>query len=373
MLDGMRIGVTSHRKGAELVAALERRGATTMHGATVGGDQPVAVEEILADTDAIIESEPDWLVASTGVGMRLWVDAARHNGRGDALEAVARNAKCVARGAKAVGGLHQLGVQPVWSSSAQTDADVAGWLANRVLPDDVIAVQLHGGMVDTTFAPVTEAGADVISVATYRHSFPEDIEPARELVTAVVAGQIDVVTLTSPGAARNLVAVAAQMRPALDDALVSAFRTSVATAVIGPVTSSALEELGVPVWITPPRWHTGDLLRAIEAWSNRRDAVPHAPPSFRLFPAECSVVGDDGNSVALGERGYAVLAALARRPGVVVPPAQLLAEAWGHTAPHDESAIKHQVARLRRKLDGTGVSIHTVRGVGYRLEGAVRS
>lgn len=360
-MEGLRVGVTSYRKGEELVAALRRRGASALHGPTIGGDAPVPEAEIVADTDAILASEPDWLVASTGVGMRLWADAAT------------AKATCVARGDKAVGGLQQLGVRPVWSSAAQTDTDVAGWLANRVLPDAVVAVQLHGGLIDTTFAPVIEAGADLVSVATYRHTFPDDIEPARRLVSAAVDGDLDVVALTSPGAARNLVEVAEQMDPPLDALLREAFRTRVATAVIGPVTSSALEELGIPAWITPNRWHTGDLLRAMDSWSARRASVPHAPPSFRFVPDDHTVICTDGGHVALGERGYAVLAALARRPGVVVEPSQLLAEAWGHEAPHDESAIKHQVARLRRKLAGTGVDIHTVRGVGYRLEGTATS
>lgn len=372
-MDGIRVGVTSYRKGEQLVAALERRGASALHGPTIGGDAPVPEDEIVADTDAIIASRPDWLVASTGVGMRLWVAAAMANGRHVALQAMAQHARCVARGDKAVGGLHQLGVRPVWSSAAQTDADVAGWLADRVLPGDVVAVQLHGGLVDTTFAPVIRAGADLVSVATYRHSFPEDLEPARRLVRAVVDGDLDVVVLTSPGAARNLVEVAAGMEPSLEIPLVAAFRTRVATAVIGPVTSSALEELGIPVWITPVRWHTGDLLRALDSWTGRRESVPHAPPNLRLVSADHTAISADGCCVALGQRGYAVLAALARRPGVVVGPSQLLAEAWGHAAPHDESAIKHQVARLRRKLAGTGVEIRTVRGVGYRLEGTVGS
>jgi uroporphyrinogen-III synthase len=368
-MEGLRVGVTAFRKGEELVAALRRRGAEVLHGPTVGGDEPVPEAEIAADTDAVLAAEPDWLVASTGVGMRLWVAAAEASGHLEALKEAAARARCVARGAKAVGGLGGLGVRPVWASAAQTDADVAGWLANRVLPGEAVAVQLHGGQVDTTFRPVTDAGADVVSVATYRHALPEDLAPAERLVRAVVDGTVDVVTFTSPGAARNLVAVAARMGPELDDRLRTAFRSTVATAVIGPVTSSALEELGVPVWITPARWHTGDLLRALGSWTDRRAVVPHAPPRLRLVPTDHSVVDPDGRRVVLGERGYAVLAALARRPGVVVAPTQLLAEAWGHSAPHDESAIKHQVARLRRKLAGAGVDIHTVRGVGYRLEG----
>jgi hypothetical protein len=48
-LEGVRVAVTAHRKGAELVAALERRGASVLHAPTIAGDVPVPHEQILAD------------------------------------------------------------------------------------------------------------------------------------------------------------------------------------------------------------------------------------------------------------------------------------------------------------------------------------
>lgn len=372
-LDGSRVGVTSHRKGQELADALERRGAAVLSGPTIGGDEPVPEERILADTATIVDARPDWLVASTGVGMQLWVDAAAAHGRLDELREVAAGARCVARGAKAVGGLAALGVQPVWSSQRQTDADVVDWLRGRVLPGEVVAVQLHGTARPATFAPLEEVGADVLSVATYRHAFPDDLAPARTLVAAILDRALDVVTFTSPGAARNLVAIASGDDPSVATELVHRLRRDVATAVIGPVTASALEELGIPVWVAPKRWRTGDLLRSLETWVAARAHLPSARPQLQLLPDEHAVVTATGAAVPLGERGYAVLAALARRPGVVCDPDQLLTEAWGHRAPADASAIKHQVARLRRKLAGTGVEIATVRGVGYRLDSSDRT
>lgn len=368
-LHGIRIGVTSKRKGRELVAALERRGADVLHGPTLGGDEPVPVEEVAADTELVLDEQPDWIVASTGVGMRFWAEAAEEAGHLEALRAAARRARCVARGPKAVGGLQALGATPVWSSQAQTDADVAGWLARRVLPGEVVVLQLHGGAVPAPFVPVSEAGADLLSVATYQHCPPEEVEPALELIDAVAAGDLDVVVLTSPGAARNLVGLAREHRPDTAETMMEALRTRVATAVIGPVTASALEEEGLPVWLTPNRPRTGDLLRSLDAWALRREEASCVPPRLRLLPGSHAVQPPTGEDVELGERGYAVLAALARRPGMVCSPEQLLAEAWGHEAPTDASAVKHHVSRLRRKLRSRGVEIRTIRGVGYRLEG----
>ena len=74
--------------------------------------------------------------------------------------------------------------------------------------------------------------------------------------------------------------------------------------------------------------------------------------------------------ISLGKREYLVLATLSRRSGGVCRTEELLVSGWGHEAPDDASTVKHQVARLRRKLDGTSVAIQTVRGVGYRLVAA---
>ena len=369
-LQDLRVGVTSHRKGPQLVAALERRGAVVRYGPTVGGDHPVPSEHILADTASVIEAEPDWLVASTGVGMTLWVEAAAAAGRLGALRETAAAARCVARGVKAVGGLRALQVEPVWCSPQQSDADVAGWLAGHVLPDEVVAVQLHGAAEPTrAYAAVEAAGAEVLSVATYRHTLPEVLAPAVQLIGAILDGELDVVLLTSAGAARNLVELAERQGPSVRSALLEVLTSRVATAVIGPVTASALEELGIPAWVTPARPRTTDLIRSLERWVVRRDEIGGSGvPPLQLVPLHRSVRIPGGDEVELGERGYAVLATLVRRHGAVCTGEELLAQAWGHASPGDAGAVKHHVARLRRKLAGSGVRIHTIRGVGYRLE-----
>lgn len=266
-LDGTRVGVTSHRKGDELAAALQRRGARVVHGPTVGGDEPVPGDEVRAATEAVVDAAPTWLVASTGVGMRLWADAAAEHDLLAPLRATAANARCVARGPKAVGGLHALGVKPVWTSTEQTDRDVADWLAPRVTPDDVVACQLHGTATTRPFDPVARAGARLLAVATYRHRLPDDHGPALELIDAILDGDLDVIVFTSPGAVRNLVTLTDTHRAGQLDALRRALRSQVATAVIGPVTAAALQEEGITPRLTPARSRTGELLRSLQAWA----------------------------------------------------------------------------------------------------------
>lgn len=366
-MQGARVAVTGTRKGDELSAMLERRGAEVLRGPTLAGDVPAPVEDVLADTRAVLDAEPRWLVATTGVGMRMWTDIADADGLGGALRAMAGRVPCVARSPKAVGGLAGLGTVPAWVSPNNTDRDVVSWLRGRLLPGETIVVQLHGGSA-TVYDQLRDHGVDLLSVVPYRWELPADPEPARDVIRAALAGELDVIMFTSAGAVTNLFVLAQEMGADVTAALRQALAGAVAVASVGPVTAEAVEVQGGVNTVVPRRWRTADLVRGTEAWWQRRHEVA-TDLGLRLRP-DRSCVEFDGRQVELGTREYAVLAALSRRPGVLMRTDELITEAWGHEAPADASTVKHQVARLRRKLHGSGVRIETVRGAGYRMVAA---
>ena len=77
-----------------------------------------------------------------------------------------------------------------------------------------------------------------------------------------------------------------------------------------------------------------------------------------------------GEAAQLTPREYAVLEALARRPGQPLTRGQLLDLVWGADHTGDSNVVDVYVGYLRRKLDREGPRdgvIETVRGVGYRL------
>ncbi|MFC9326277.1 response regulator transcription factor [Kitasatospora sp. NPDC057015] len=80
----------------------------------------------------------------------------------------------------------------------------------------------------------------------------------------------------------------------------------------------------------------------------------------------------DGRTLDLTRREFDLLAFLAARPGVVVPRKEILAEVWRQTYGGDQTIDVH-LSWLRRKLGETASNpryLHTVRGVGVRLEEA---
>ncbi|KQV11692.1 two-component system response regulator [Kitasatospora sp. Root187] len=81
----------------------------------------------------------------------------------------------------------------------------------------------------------------------------------------------------------------------------------------------------------------------------------------------------DDRPLDLTRREFDLLAFLAARPGVVVPRKEILAEVWRQTYGGDQTIDVH-LSWLRRKLGETASKpryLHTVRGVGVRLEAPV--
>ncbi len=73
-------------------------------------------------------------------------------------------------------------------------------------------------------------------------------------------------------------------------------------------------------------------------------------------------------ALPLARRELALFEAFAENSGRVLSKDQLGERIYGIGADIDANAVELLVSRLRRKLDGHGVSIRTLRGLGYMLE-----
>jgi DNA-binding response OmpR family regulator len=104
----------------------------------------------------------------------------------------------------------------------------------------------------------------------------------------------------------------------------------------------------------------------------RRGARPRpavlAAGDLRLDPASRTVRRGDAE-VELTAREFALLEYLIRRPGQVVPKAELLEHVWDTESIADLNVVEVYAGYLRRKIDvpfGRS-ALQTVRGAGYRL------
>jgi uroporphyrinogen-III synthase len=168
----------------------------------------------------------------------------------------------VARGPKPVGVLRELGVKPwVVAPEPNTWRELLAALdaaAPEGLPGTQVAVQEYGRSNPELLEALRARGAAVTAVPVYQYALPEDVEPLRRAVSAVAAGQVDVVLLTTGTQALHLLQVAEQVGRAGE------LREGLARAVIasiGPTTSETLAELGLRPDMEPSHPKMGMLVR----------------------------------------------------------------------------------------------------------------
>lgn len=87
-----------------------------------------------------------------------------------------------------------------------------------------------------------------------------------------------------------------------------------------------------------------------------------------MFDPLSGTLSHDGRTVDLKNREIRLLEVFARNPGQILSKAQLMDRLFSFDAAVTENAIEVYVGRLRRRIDGMGLRIETVRGLGYRMD-----
>lgn len=87
-----------------------------------------------------------------------------------------------------------------------------------------------------------------------------------------------------------------------------------------------------------------------------------------VFDPLSGTLRNGSQSIDLRNREIRLLEVFARHKGQILSKSQLMDRLFSNDAEVTENAIEVYVGRLRRRIDGMGVRIETVRGVGYRME-----
>ncbi|MGH9276612.1 MAG: uroporphyrinogen-III synthase [Acidimicrobiales bacterium] len=361
-LDGTVVGITADRRSEEQAELLARRGATVVHGPTIATQYLASDDDLRRATRAVLDTRPDYLVATTGIGMRAWLETVSTWGLVDALVDVLSHSRIVARGPKAAAAV-QAGGLDVWARSPteQMDALVELLLAEP-LAGRTVVVQEYGVPNPEPSSALRTAGAVVIEVPVYRWRLPDDRGPAVRLIGAACDGKVDAITFTSAPAVHNLFSIAAE-HGVVDD-LRRACNDGVVAACIGPVCAEAAREEGIEAPIAPSVGRLGLLVRTIgDHFAANRRTLALAGQDVVL---QGSVMEVDGERIELPPRERALLAALATAKGAVVSRSALLARVWG-SADADPHVLEVTVGRLRRRLGPCGAALQASPGRGYRL------
>ena len=129
-------------------------------------------------------------------------------------------------------------------------------------------------------------------------------------------------------------------------------------------------ELGADDYVTKPfsprelALRIGAVLRRRFADSDAEQALEHGAIRLDAARHRCTVGGAEAPLTA---KEFDLLRELMSRPGRVVTRERLLERVWGSDVTVTPRTIDTHLKRLREKLGDAGVSVETVRGVGYRF------
>lgn len=361
MLDGFTVGITADRRSDEQASMFERRGATVVHGPAIRtlplGDD----EELRSATVRVIAERPQVLIANTGLGIRSWFGAAESWDLGDDLLDALRRTRIYARGPKAAGAVHSLGLEVVARAATERLRECVDLVLADLAPEERVVVQRDGGPTSPELGLLHRARVNVLEVPVYRWEPSDDPRLTVRLAEGVIAGRVHAVTFTSAPAVTTWMALTTAA------GLADALRTTVAAGdvvigCVGPACAEAAEAQGLDDGdvVVPRTSRLGPLVRAV---------------GERLIERSRHV-GDlviTGNVVRCGERRVElsdiearILAVLADRPGTVVAKTDLLRDVWGD-ATGDPHLVEVAVGRLRRRLGPEGKAVAAVPRRGYVL------
>lgn len=353
-LAGFTIGVTAARRADELIAMLERKGASVIHGPALRIVPLPDDAELHQATLGLLSTQVDVVVATTAIGFRGWFEAAEGWGLAGRLHRALSAAVVLPRGPKAKGAIRAAGLVETWSPTSESNAELLQYLLRMGVSGKRVVVQLHGEPLPDFVNTLVAAGAEVVEVPVYRWMPPADPAPLGRLVDAVLAGQVDALTFTSAPAAVSV------LRTPRYAELVEALRRNVLVVGVGAITAGPLVEAGIPV-VQPARARIGSMVRELALELPARATRLRIASHDMEMRAQAVVI--DGELRPVAPAPMAVLRTLVAARGRVVSRQELLAAL---PSGGEEHAVETAIGRLRTAL-GSPQMVCTVVKRGYRL------
>lgn len=264
-LDGRSVLSLESRRAPELALLIVNYGGRPVIAPALREEPIDSNREAIALASALIRGEYPLLILTTGIGTRLLVRAATPVFGQERIVAALGATPILARGPKPVAALREIGVSPwLTAPSPHTWREMMALLDTRAAGTcdggTPVAVQEYGAANPELVHALEQRGARVTTITMYRWALPDDVEPLRSAVRAIVAGRIDVVVFTASVQLMHLLQVAASM--GLAGAVRQGLRFTL-IASIGPMTSEEIRRQGLPIDLEPSRPKMGVLVKEL--------------------------------------------------------------------------------------------------------------
>ncbi len=260
---GSRVVSFASRQATEIADLIRKAGGKPVN---VPSMREIPLEhntEALGFAKLLLAGWIDVLVLMTGVGTRLLIKtiAIKYETR-QVIEAL-RSVKLVALGPKPAAALRDMGLTPaILVPEPYTWKDLLTRL-DETYPVDKkrVAIQEYGNSNPELIKGLEERGSEVVAVPLYRWDLPEDLQPLRQAIRDIIAGEslcVDFALFTSGIQVQHLFKVAKM--DGVERKLREAFKR-ICIGSVGPVASRAIVEQGLTVDYEPDRTNMVHLVR----------------------------------------------------------------------------------------------------------------
>jgi len=237
------------------VNLLKRQGADAISAPSM---QEVPLEshsDVFSFSEKLFAGEIDILLCMTGVGTDMLVNTMKTRYDWEKIHKSLSNITVVSRGPKPAKVLRKLEIpidikvpEPnTWKELLEIlDKDEK----TSELKGKKVAIQEYGETNEKLNKELIKRGAEVVQTSIYRWALPDDLEPLKDGIRAILNGKTDVVLFTSKTQADHVMKVAdmvaskEELREALRDVVVAS---------IGPVCTKGLQSHGIKVDFEPSR------------------------------------------------------------------------------------------------------------------------
>jgi chromatin segregation and condensation protein Rec8/ScpA/Scc1 (kleisin family)/uroporphyrinogen-III synthase len=288
--NGLRVLSLESRRAEEMATLIAKQGGEPFVAPSMREVPLDQHEEAFHFAERLLNDEFDGVILLTGVGTRLLWKTLQTRYPEAALKTALERLTKIVRGPKPSAAIREIGLIPdVQVPEPNTWRELLTVMRDR--PETRLALQEYGTSNQDLIESLRAMGKEVTPVRIYGWDLPEDTAPLRQAAAKLIAGDFDVVLLTTSTQIVNLMKIAEEegISKQVVESLQSAFIGS-----IGPTTSEALEEFGLKANFEPSHPKMGLLVNetAAVALQNRdRKGAGATPPQAiikQLSPVQSS-------------------------------------------------------------------------------------